>query len=172
MYWDIIIYTLEHRIHAPQLYAQRAASLTSPWIKWNMMPFHRQYFHMHFREWKVLYFDKNFTEICSKGFNWQQTSTGLDNGLAPNRRQAIIWTNADPINWCIYAALGGDELTSCQIYHRIHKHFVQLMLILFADITVWVLRQSFNIERSFSSFWNEAEKSRPMIPVRTEIRYC
>ena len=38
------------------------------------------------------------------------TSTGLDNGLAPNRRQAIIWANADPIHWRIYAALGGDEL--------------------------------------------------------------
>ena len=25
-------------------------------------------------------------------------------------RQAIIWTNADLIHWCIYAALGGDEL--------------------------------------------------------------
>ena len=36
---------------------------------------------------------------------------GLDNGLAPNRRQVIIWTNVHPIHWCIYAALGGDELT-------------------------------------------------------------
>ena len=25
-------------------------------------------------------------------------------------RQAIIWTNADPIHWHIYEALGGDEL--------------------------------------------------------------
>ena len=33
------------------------------------------------------------------------------NGLAPSRRQAIIWANADPIHWCIYAALGGDELS-------------------------------------------------------------
>ena len=28
----------------------------------------------------------------------------------PNRRQAIIWINADLIHWCIYAPLGGDEL--------------------------------------------------------------
>ena len=27
------------------------------------------------------------------------------------RRQAIIWTNADPVHWGIYAALEGDELT-------------------------------------------------------------
>ena len=38
-------------------------------------------------------------------------SIGLDNGLAPYRRQAIIWTNADLIHWRIYAALGGDALT-------------------------------------------------------------
>ena len=35
----------------------------------------------------------------------------------PNRRQAIIWTNADPIHLCIYAALGGDELKVQEIYH-------------------------------------------------------
>ena len=35
----------------------------------------------------------------------------LDNGSAPNRRQAIIWTDADPIHWRIYVSLGGDELT-------------------------------------------------------------
>ena len=34
-----------------------------PWTKW--LPFHRQYFQMHFREWNVLYFDWNFTEVCS-----------------------------------------------------------------------------------------------------------
>ena len=33
-----------------------------------------------------------------------------DNGLAPRRRQAIIWTNAELIHWRIYGALGGDEL--------------------------------------------------------------
>ena len=38
-------------------------------------------------------------------------SIGLDNGLAPNKQQVMIWTNADPIHWCIYAALGRDELT-------------------------------------------------------------
>ena len=30
-----------------------------------------------------------------------------DNDLAPNRRQAIVWTNADRVHWRIYAALGG-----------------------------------------------------------------
>ena len=43
------------------------------------------------------------------------TQHGLDNDLPPNRRQAIIWNNADPIRWGIYAALGGDELNTCKI---------------------------------------------------------
>ena len=39
-----------------------------------------------------------------------KSSIGLDNGLALNKRQAIIWTNADPTPWHINAVLGGDEL--------------------------------------------------------------
>ena len=35
---------------------------------------------------------------------------GLDNDLVLNKQQVIIWINADPIDWCIYAALGGEEL--------------------------------------------------------------
>ena len=65
---------------------------------------------MHFHEWKVLYFDSNFTEVCSQESNEQYSSIGLDNGLAPIRLQAIIWTNEDPVHWRLYAALGGDEL--------------------------------------------------------------
>ena len=55
-------------------------------------------FQMHFRERKVLYVDLDFIEFCSYGSSWQYPSIGLDNGLTPNRRQAIIWTNADPIH--------------------------------------------------------------------------
>ena len=62
---------------------------------------------MHFREWKVLYYDQIFTEVCSHESNKQQSSVGLNNGLAPNRRLAIIWTNAGPIQWSICVALGG-----------------------------------------------------------------
>ena len=35
---------------------------------------------------------------------------GSGNRLSPVRRLAIIWTNVDPIHWCIYAALGRKEL--------------------------------------------------------------
>ena len=54
--------------------------------------------------------------ICSKAFLWMKMyeyrlkfhwSLFPDNGLAPTRRQAIIWTNVDPVHRRIYAALGG-----------------------------------------------------------------
>ena len=32
--------------------------------------------------------------------------------MAPNRRQGIIWTNADQVHRRIFAALRGDELNS------------------------------------------------------------
>ena len=35
--------------------------------------------------------------MCSLGSNLQYTGIGSDNGLAPTRRQAIIWTNDDRI---------------------------------------------------------------------------
>ena len=38
-------------------------------------------------------FDSDFTEIYSQESNQQYFSIGLDNGLAPARRQASIWTN-------------------------------------------------------------------------------
>ena len=42
---------------------------------------------------------------------------GIDsgNGLAPNKRQAVTWTNDDPVHWRIYVALGRDELTPCRL---------------------------------------------------------
>ena len=42
-----------------------------------------------------------FIEICSQWSNWQYmyVSTDSDNGLAPNRQQAIIWTNGSLAYW-------------------------------------------------------------------------
>ena len=70
---------------------------------------------MHFLEWKVCDCDLNFSDVCSEESNWQYPSISLDNGLTPNRRQAIIWTNADPIDWCIHGVVGGDKLTHKQL---------------------------------------------------------
>ena len=72
--------------------------------------FGRRHFQMHFLEWKWYNSDSNFTDFSSHASNWQYASIGSGNGLAPNRRQAIIWTIDGPDHWRIYAALGGDEL--------------------------------------------------------------
>ena len=47
----------------------------------------------------------------------------LANGLAPNKLQAIIWTNVDPIHWRIYVALGGDDLKWNSLND--HKHLIK-----------------------------------------------
>ena len=43
-------------------------------------------------------------------YNQRYASLGSDDGLAPNRRQAIIWTKAGLIYSVIYASLGRKEL--------------------------------------------------------------
>ena len=94
-----------------------------------------------FHEWKVLYFDQNFTKVSSQWSNWQYPSIALENGLAPNRRQAIIWTNADPIHWRIYAALGGNELKGSSNFH-ITETSVSVM---------WEFEESFRFQLQLSS---------------------
>ena len=42
--------------------------------------------------------------------NWQYDSIGSDNGMAPNRRHAIIWSNVGMLYWRIYASLSPNEL--------------------------------------------------------------
>ena len=59
-------------------------------------------FPVDFLEWKLLYFKQSCTELCSFGSNWQYGNIGSDNALAPNRRQAIIWTNVGMLFWCTY----------------------------------------------------------------------
>ena len=63
---------------------------------------------MHFLEWKWWNSDSNFPEICSQESNWQYPSISSGNGLAPDRRQAITWTKADPKlnqSWRIFTSL-------------------------------------------------------------------
>ena len=82
-----------------------------------------------------------FIEVYFYGSNWKLPSAVSDNGLAPNRRQAIIWTNADPIDWRVYAALGGDELkqglTHCGRNNG--RHFPDdIFKYIFLNENVWI----------------------------------
>ena len=48
---------------------------------------------MHFIERNSLWFDSNFSEVCSLGFNWQRVIIGSRNGSALNKRRSITQTN-------------------------------------------------------------------------------
>ena len=76
--------------------------------KWT--PSCRRHIQMHFREWQLPYFRSNITEIWSQRPHWQYASIASGNGLAPNRLQAIIWTNEILVYWHIYTSLCLDEL--------------------------------------------------------------
>ena len=83
-------------------------------LKQNGSHFADDIFKYIFHEWKVLYLINILLKFVPVG----QTNTIpalVQNRLAPNRRQAIIWTNAVPVHWCVYAVLGGDELTMITI---------------------------------------------------------
>ena len=55
----------------------------------------------------------------------QDNGIGSGKGLSPNKWQAIIWTNFDPVHWHINMTLGGDELTDKKknIYFEITPWF-------------------------------------------------
>ena len=88
---------------------------------------------MHFREWKVVYFDLNYIAICPEDSNWQWPSTGVDNVLALNKHQVIIWNNAEPIHQSIYAAVGGDVLM-----HKLFFHVISLQRKFLCDLVTGV----------------------------------
>ena len=49
-------------------------------------------------------------------FNLQDAIIGSGNGLAPNRRQAIIWTHDDLVHWRINAPLSLNGLVKIAIW--------------------------------------------------------
>ena len=55
--------------------------------KWPLV--RRRQLQMQFLQWKYLYFDYYFTEVCSWGSNQQHSSIGSDKGLAPIRRKPL-----------------------------------------------------------------------------------
>ena len=71
-------------------------------------PFCKQHFQVNFRN---LYFNSNFIEICPPGSHWQKASIGWDNGLVPNRWQAIISTNDCPVYRHIYVSFSLNEIS-------------------------------------------------------------
>ena len=65
------------------------------WTKWSK--FCIRCFQMHFPEWKLLFWDWNFTG--PKGPN-ENVNIDSGNGLVPNRQHVIIWNNVHQYLWC------------------------------------------------------------------------
>ena len=53
----------------------------------------RRHFQVHFLQWKLLYILIEFHLNMFLGVQLDQAWIGSDNGLVPNRRRGIIWTN-------------------------------------------------------------------------------
>ena len=66
----------------------------------------RQHFVINFLYRKYLYFDSNFTELCSYGFKQQQISISSGNDLVLSRWEAISRTNNDSVHWHIHTFPG------------------------------------------------------------------
>ena len=72
---------------------------------------------------------ENCIEICSRGYRWY-VIIGSDNGLSLNKRQAIIWTNDDPVQQSIYVALGarsGEKIFLFLLQYFMHICRLQCM---------------------------------------------
>ena len=89
-----------------------------------------------------------------------------------NRQQAIIWTNADPNHWRIYAALGWDELNYLQLHLLNHLFWVTRKktpkLCIVMEILCWHVKSSHRVpvmEKSFSC--NDV-----IMPNRLESFWC
>ena len=72
--------------------------------------FGRRHFQIQISQWKCYNIDKNSLNFVPKG-PIDNKSSLLGNSLAPNKRQAITWTNDDPVQWPIYSSPGLNELT-------------------------------------------------------------
>ena len=80
------------------------------WYNANWQPYCRWHLQMHFAYRNP---DGNLIEIYSWESNWQWFRIGPGNGKALNRRQAVIWTNADRVTWRHMASSGNAYFTWC-----------------------------------------------------------
>ena len=86
-------------------------SLLTPWGQVQMAAFGKRYFQVHFHDTKYCYFDSYLTNVCSHVSNYQKSVINSDDGLAPNKQQAIIWTNDSRlVYWHIYVSVELSEL--------------------------------------------------------------
>ena len=97
------------------------------WEKWS--PFCWRNTQMYFIKWKW--------------FDWQWIRIGLDNGLAPKRRQAIIWNRDGLVYRNIYASLSFSEIKfTMQAFHfeyGIRSYSMDIVLLIEVE---WLIHAS------------------------------
>ena len=76
-------------------------------------------FSNSFFVWKVMYFDSNFTEICSQGCNYKHARPGSDNGLASIKRQAIVCNQLWSGHYHVYASFGRHRWVNLDLFKLI-----------------------------------------------------
>ena len=101
-------------------------------------------------EWKCLHFNQNFTVFFSYGSCWLQASIGLGNGLAPNRKQAITWTNADQDSWCHMSSISLNSSPPRTKWPPFRRRHVQMH---FLEWKYLNFKQNFIEIRSLGSNW-------------------
>ena len=70
----------------------------SHWGRDKWLPFCRQHLEVHFLYGNFWIWNKKILKYFPLGLI---DNIGSDNGLGPNRRQAIIWSNVGMLYWCI-----------------------------------------------------------------------
>ena len=79
-------------------------------------------FDLHF------WFKFHWNVLLWSNWQWTVVDFGLDNGLARNRRQTIIWTNDGLIHLGVHVSLSVDALVFCIEY--CNYHIVQSSLLI------------------------------------------
>ena len=84
---------------------------------------------MHFLEWECLNSYQNITAGCSLVSNYYNSSIGSDDGLAPTRRQVIIWINDGKFTDA-YMRHSTSMIWYDEIYVKKYGPFTQMHLLL------------------------------------------
>ena len=95
----------------------------SPWTK-NAPKLQIITFKCNFINESLLSLDNFAIEACLTGYDWWEVSIGLGYGMVQSRQEAIILTNGDQLQRCLWCT-GGDELkvnwlSSQKYVHTLH----------------------------------------------------
>ena len=108
-------------------------------LRTRWLTFCRQHYQIQFRGKRNFVY--KFTEVCSKGSDWQSGNIGSSDDLASNRQQAITWTNDDQVCQCMRASPGLNEIQDRESGLHISRGLGQVKLAMglvdFGNVSYW-----------------------------------